>query len=110
MQIFSPGVTAALQFMKDQAGHTGDIEFSTVGPTVQCIEGMHKWFSLMDVNKMQHHTHKNDPDTRQFSDPNDPRLEWLEETPRLPLKVKNESHADNFLNKATYNALVLTTR
>lgn len=95
----SPPVTAALQFMKGQAGHTSDIEFSAVGPTVQCIEGMHKWFSLMDVSNTQQHTHKNDPDTRQFSDPNDARLDWLEETPR-----------NNFLNEATYNALVLTKR
>lgn len=68
MQIFSRPVTAALQFMKDQAGYTGDIEFSTVGPTVQFMEEMH--------------THKNDPDTRQFSDPNDPMLEWLEDIQR----------------------------
>ncbi|KAH6942939.1 hypothetical protein HPB50_012246 [Hyalomma asiaticum] len=110
VQTFSPPVTAALHYMKSQAGHTYDIEFATVGPTVEFMEVMHRWLVLMDVSNTQQHIHKNNPDTRQFSDPNDSRLEWLEETFLDYLKkLKDESHPDNFLSKETYAALVLTT-
>lgn len=60
VQIFSPPVTAALQYMKDQAGHTCDIEFAPVGPTVEFIKMMCKWIAVMDVSNTRQHIHKND--------------------------------------------------
>ncbi|KAG0413076.1 hypothetical protein HPB47_009788 [Ixodes persulcatus] len=111
VQIFSPPVTAASQHMKDQAGHTCDVLFASVGPTVDFMLMMHKWFAVMDVSNSQQHIHKNDPDTRHFSDIDDARLTWLETTFLDYLtKLKNKSHPDNFLSKETHHALVLTTR
>ncbi|KAH9379829.1 hypothetical protein HPB48_010398 [Haemaphysalis longicornis] len=76
LQVFSPAITAALSFMKDQAGHTCDAKFAGVGPTVQFMSNMHKWFVLMDVSNW--HIHQNNPDTKEFSYPDDLRLHWLE--------------------------------
>lgn len=96
IQLFSPPVTAALLYMQGQAGHTCDVEFASVGPTVEFMQIMHKWFKLMDVSNTTQHIHKNDPDTRQFTSADDPRLEWLECTFLDHLhKLKDESTPDH---------------
>ncbi|KAH7982151.1 hypothetical protein HPB52_003311 [Rhipicephalus sanguineus] len=38
------------------------------------MEAIRKWFTCMDVSNLQQHIHRNDEDTRQFSDTDDPRL------------------------------------
>ncbi|KAL1482467.1 hypothetical protein MTO96_033775 [Rhipicephalus appendiculatus] len=78
VQLFSATVITALKYLRDQAGHSCDIEFASVGPTVEFMEAIHKWFTCMDVSNVQQHIHRNDEDARQFSDTDDPRLEWLE--------------------------------
>ncbi|KAH9367381.1 hypothetical protein HPB48_010176 [Haemaphysalis longicornis] len=110
LQVFSPAVTAALSFMKDQAGHTCDAKFAGVGPTVEFMSNMHKWFVLMDVSNCQQHIHQNNPDTKEFSDPDDPRLQWLELVFIEYIEnLKETSSEDSFLTKETYHALVFTT-
>ncbi|KAH7942163.1 hypothetical protein HPB49_021345 [Dermacentor silvarum] len=73
--LFSPAVTAALNYLKDQAGHSCDADFASVGPTVEFMEVFHKWFTCMDVSNLQQHIHRNDADARQFSEIDDPRLD-----------------------------------
>ncbi|KAG0422555.1 hypothetical protein HPB47_001642 [Ixodes persulcatus] len=94
-RIFPP-VAAALQYIKEQAGHTCDVLFALVGPTVDFMLMMHKWFAVMDMSNSQRHIHKNDLGTRHFSDTDDAKLTWRE-TRFLDYltKLKNESHPDN---------------
>lgn len=73
-------MTAAQQYMKDQTGHTCDIEFASVGPTMEFIKMMCKWFAVMDGSNTRQHIHKIDPNSRYFIDIEDARLEWLEVT------------------------------
>ncbi|KAH7932150.1 hypothetical protein HPB51_029567 [Rhipicephalus microplus] len=42
IQVLSPPVTAALHFMKDQAGHTCDLKFANEGPTVEIMSNMYR--------------------------------------------------------------------
>ncbi|KAH7977477.1 hypothetical protein HPB49_001858 [Dermacentor silvarum] len=95
VQIFSPPVTAALRYLKDQAGHTSDLEFRSVGPTVEFMSVMHKWFTLINVSNTEQHIHRNDPGSRHFSDVDDMRLQWLE-TDFLDYieKLRKESRPD----------------
>ncbi|KAH8040855.1 hypothetical protein HPB51_013025 [Rhipicephalus microplus] len=110
IQIFSPPVTAALSFLKDQAGHTCDTKFANVAPTVEFMTNMYRWFVLMDVSNCEQHIHQNNPDTRQFSDAEDPRLHWLELVFLEYIEMlKEASSPENFLTKETYHALVFTT-
>ncbi|KAH9372852.1 hypothetical protein HPB48_009886 [Haemaphysalis longicornis] len=110
VQLFSPPVTAALQYLKDQAGHTCDLEFANVGPTVESCRSLRKWFALMDVSNTVQYLHTNDPDSRHFTDPDDERLTWLE-TAFLNYisSLKAESLTEIYLIKETEHALVLTT-
>ncbi|KAH6938437.1 hypothetical protein HPB50_009179 [Hyalomma asiaticum] len=41
VQLFSPAVTAALKYLKDQAGHICDLQFTFVGPTVGFMKAVH---------------------------------------------------------------------
>lgn len=110
VQLFCAAVTAALSFLKDQAGHTCDIEFSTAGPTIHFMKMIQKWFTLMDVSNCQKHIHLNNPDARQFTTVDDERLEWLELVFLTYIEdLKDESLAENFFRKKTCHALVFTT-
>ncbi|KAH8039806.1 hypothetical protein HPB51_008914 [Rhipicephalus microplus] len=110
IQIFSPPVTAALSFLKDQAVHTCDTKFANVAPTMEFMTNMYRWFVLMDVSNCEQHIHQNNPDTRQFSDTKDPRLHWLELVFLEYIELlKEASSPENFLTKETYHALVFTT-
>ncbi|KAH7939554.1 hypothetical protein HPB52_013674 [Rhipicephalus sanguineus] len=64
VQLVSAAVTAALSFMKYHAGHTCDAKFAGVGPTVEFMNNVSRWFSLMDASNCQQHIHQNYPDTR----------------------------------------------
>ncbi|KAL1441843.1 hypothetical protein MTO96_008235 [Rhipicephalus appendiculatus] len=64
----------------------------------------------MDVSNCEQHIHQNNPDTRQFSDAEDPRLHWLELVFLEYIEMlKEASSPENFLTKETYHALVFTT-
>ncbi|KAH6928051.1 hypothetical protein HPB50_010893 [Hyalomma asiaticum] len=110
VQLFSAPVTAALSYLKDQAGHSCDLDFASAGATIEFMKMMQKWFTIMDVSNFQQHIHCNNEDARPFTDVDDPRLEWLE-TVFLGYveELKNESPAGNFLSKETYHALVFAT-
>lgn len=58
-QLFSVPVTAASQYLKDQAGHTCNVAFATVGPTVTFLKVTCKWFALTDVSNTVQHIHTN---------------------------------------------------
>ncbi|KAH9382059.1 hypothetical protein HPB48_016506 [Haemaphysalis longicornis] len=110
VQLFSPPTTAALQYLKSQAGHTCGLEFANVGPTVEFMQIMRKWFALMDVSNTAQYHHTNDPESRHFTDPYDERLTWLETTfLNYISSLKAESLAKNYLSKETEHALILTT-
>uniref|UniRef100_L7LXG9 Transposable element n=1 Tax=Rhipicephalus pulchellus TaxID=72859 RepID=L7LXG9_RHIPC len=110
VQVLSTPVTAALRYMKDQAGHTCDLKFANVGPTVEFMSNMYRWFVLMDVSNCQQHIHQNNPDTKEFADPEDGRLHWLELIfLEYVENLKEASSQENFLSKETYHALVFTT-
>ncbi|KAL1418779.1 hypothetical protein MTO96_025664 [Rhipicephalus appendiculatus] len=111
VQLFSVAVTAALSYLKDQAGHTCDLDFASAGPTIEFMKMMQKWFTLMDVSNFQQYIHCNNEDTRPFTDVEDPRLEWLETVFLGYIEdLKNESSAGNFFSKETYHALVFATK
>ncbi|KAG0419857.1 hypothetical protein HPB47_003833, partial [Ixodes persulcatus] len=107
---FIGDVDTTLSFMKDQAGHTCDVDFASVEPTNEFMKTMHRWFLLMDVSNCKQHIHLNHPDTKQFSSHCDERLDWLEIVfIEYLLELKKNSLPQNVLTKETYHALVLTT-
>ncbi|KAH8025915.1 hypothetical protein HPB51_014110 [Rhipicephalus microplus] len=89
IQVFSPDVTAALEHLRDQAGHTSSVSFAAAGQTIIFMQNIHRWFVLHDIQAIRpnykqttQHIHKKKkwPDTRQFDDAEDARLGWLEVT------------------------------
>ncbi|KAH7949904.1 hypothetical protein HPB49_016621 [Dermacentor silvarum] len=60
-QVFSPPVTAAMKLLQEQAGHTCDASFAGVGPTVEFMDTVHRWFVLMDVCDANMHIVDIDP-------------------------------------------------
>ncbi|KAH6938348.1 hypothetical protein HPB50_008854 [Hyalomma asiaticum] len=75
VQVFSPLVTAALQYMMSEAGHTCDVEFASVGPTLEFMMMMHRWFVMVDVSNTTQHIHKHDTDSQEFRGVDDARLQ-----------------------------------
>ncbi|KAH6945811.1 hypothetical protein HPB50_010061 [Hyalomma asiaticum] len=64
----------------------------------------------MDVSNCQQHIHQNNPDTKEFYDPEDSRLHWLELVFLEYIEdLKATSAPQNFLTKETHHALVFTT-
>ncbi|KAH6946207.1 hypothetical protein HPB50_012161 [Hyalomma asiaticum] len=110
VQLFSLAVTAALCYLKDQAGHSCDADFASAGPTIEFMQMMQRWFTMMDISNCQQHIHCNIVDARQFTEADDLRLEWLEGAFITYIEdLGNESAADSFLSKETYHALVFAT-
>ncbi|XP_075534018.1 uncharacterized protein LOC142567728 [Dermacentor variabilis] len=111
VQVFSPPVTVALKVLKEQAGHTADISFAGVGPTVQFMETVHRWFLLMDVSNCVWHIHQKLPDSKQYETADDICLTWLLTSFLEYLEeMKNKCTQKQFLSKETYHALVMTTK
>ncbi|KAH8024531.1 hypothetical protein HPB51_025220 [Rhipicephalus microplus] len=97
VQLFSAAVTAAVSYLKNQAGHTCDLEFASAGPTIELMKMMRKWFALIDLSNFQKYIHCNNEDSRPFTDVEDPRLEWLETVFLDYIEyLKNESLTGNF--------------
>ncbi|KAH8035036.1 hypothetical protein HPB51_003877 [Rhipicephalus microplus] len=111
IQVFSPDVTSALEHLRDQAGHTSSVAFAAAGQTIIFMQNIHRWFVLHDTSNTTQHIHKKWPDTRQFDDAEDARLEWLEVTLPVYLAELEEScrSQKEFLTKETYEAFLLTT-
>ncbi|KAH8031884.1 hypothetical protein HPB51_021073 [Rhipicephalus microplus] len=111
IQVFSPDVTAALEHLRDQAGHTSSVSFGVAGQTIIFMQNIDRWFVLHDTSNTTQHIHKKWPDTRQFDDAEDARLEWLEVT--LPMYFdeleKSCRSQKEFLTKERYEAFLLTT-
>ncbi|XP_077492721.1 uncharacterized protein LOC144103890 [Amblyomma americanum] len=110
VQVFSPPVTAALKLLQEQAGHTCDMSFAAVGPTIKFMDIMHRWFLLMDVSNCAQHIQQKLPDSRQYDSSGDSRLSWLMTSFQSYLQnMQRHCQAKQFLSKETYQALVMTT-
>ncbi|KAH8030789.1 hypothetical protein HPB51_011629 [Rhipicephalus microplus] len=109
VQLFSPALTLALSFMKDHARHTCDAKFASVGPTVEFMNNVSRWFTFMVVSNYQQHIHQNHPDTSQFDGPEDSRFHWLELYLEYIKELKMASAPMNFLTKETHHVLLFTT-
>uniref|UniRef100_A0A147BB70 Putative transposase protein n=2 Tax=Ixodes ricinus TaxID=34613 RepID=A0A147BB70_IXORI len=111
VEVLSTDVTVTLKYLKDQAGHCHNHSFADCGPSVTFMENMYRWFVLHDTSSKSQHIRQKFPDVRQYDDPEDPRLEWLETT--LPLYLEDLSKRANtphqFLSKETYEALLMTS-
>lgn len=111
VQLFSTPVIAALKYLKDQAGHTADLEFASAGPSIKFLEAMQRWFTVMDVSNCQQYIHCNNDDARHFTDVDDARLIWLEmEFTDYIENLKDTSEPDHFFSKETYHALTFATK
>ncbi|KAL1421211.1 hypothetical protein MTO96_004222 [Rhipicephalus appendiculatus] len=71
IQVLSPDVTAALEHLRDQAGHKSSTSFAAAGLTIICMQNMYRWFVLHDTSNTTQHIHKKWPDTRHFDDTED---------------------------------------
>ncbi|XP_077489494.1 uncharacterized protein LOC144100410 [Amblyomma americanum] len=110
-EVFSPGVTSALEFLKEHAGQSCHSSFAYAGPTILFMKNIHRRFLLHDTSNKYQHIEQNFPDVRHFDDKNDSRLEWLEVT--FPLYIdqlkKDATYPRAFFSAETYEALLLTT-
>ncbi|KAH7986172.1 hypothetical protein HPB49_026095 [Dermacentor silvarum] len=111
IQVLSPDVTAALEHLRSQAGHTSSFSFADAGQTIIFMQNMYRWFVLHDTSNTTQHIHKKWADTRQFDGAEDARLEWLELTLPMHLDKLKKRCGDKkeFFTKETYEALLLTT-
>lgn len=110
VQVLSPPVTAALKLLQEQAGHTCDISFAAVGPAVDFMDTVHRWFLLMDVSNCVQHIHQNLPDSKQYESVDDARLTWLMTSFLQYLAdMKRRCTPKQFLSRETYHGLVMTT-
>lgn len=97
--------------MKEQTGHTCDVEFTGAGPTITFMEHVHKWFALMDVSNCTQHLAQKNPLVRQYCSVSDDRLIWLEtEFLDCMHDLRVQSPTNNFLTRETFAALAQTTK
>ncbi|CAN7942285.1 unnamed protein product [Ixodes hexagonus] len=87
IRVLSPDVTAALEHLKDQAGHTCNISVTNAGPTIIFIKNFYCWFVLHDTSNRIQHFRLEFPDTRHYDDVEDGQLEWVEAT--LPIYLED---------------------
>ncbi|KAH7956473.1 hypothetical protein HPB52_010041 [Rhipicephalus sanguineus] len=78
--VATKSVTAALEFLREQAGHSCDAAFAAAGPTIAFMRNIYRWFLLHDTSNTSEYIHQNNPDVRHYDDLEDSRLEWLELT------------------------------
>ncbi|XP_050038332.1 uncharacterized protein [Dermacentor andersoni] len=111
IQLISPAVTAVLQHLQEQAGHTCHISFASAGPTITFMENFYRWFVLHDTSNTVQHLRQRFPDVKQYDSTEDARLEWLEVTMPMYLhELKTRcTHPREFLTKETYEAFLTTT-
>ncbi|XP_064482840.1 uncharacterized protein LOC135395673 [Ornithodoros turicata] len=110
IQLFSPDVTAALKYLRDQAGHTCDPLYADAGDTILFMESIYRWFILHDTSNCTQHIHQRFPYVRHYDSCDDSRLEWLETTfPAYLEELKKLTKPSQFFTKETYGALLTTT-
>lgn len=92
VQLFSLAVTTALSYLKDQGGHSCDADFASAGPA----NDAEVVYDDGHYDDCQQHIHCNNVDARQFTEADDPRLEWLEGAFLTYIEdLRNESAADS---------------
>ncbi|KAH6948127.1 hypothetical protein HPB50_023065 [Hyalomma asiaticum] len=111
IQLISPAVTAVLQHLMEQAGHTCHISFASAGPTITFMKNFYRWFVLHDTSNTVQHLRQKFPDVKEYDSTEDARLEWLEVTMPMYLhELKTRcTHPREFLTKETYEAFLTTT-
>ncbi|KAH7938544.1 hypothetical protein HPB49_025074 [Dermacentor silvarum] len=111
VQVLSPAVTAALEHLKEQAGHTCSVSFASAGPSITFMKYIYHWFVLHDTSNTTQHLRQNFADAPHYDNVDDDRLEWLEATMPMYLEdlKKRCSHPKEFLTKETYEAFLITT-
>ncbi|KAH7978796.1 hypothetical protein HPB49_006774 [Dermacentor silvarum] len=111
VQVLSPAVTAALEHLKEQAGHTCSVSFASAGPSITFMKYIYRWFVLHDTSNTTQHLRQNFADARHYDNVDDDRIEWLEATMPMYLEdlKKRCSHPKEFLTKETYEAFLITT-
>ncbi|KAH6925841.1 hypothetical protein HPB50_011089 [Hyalomma asiaticum] len=58
IQVLSPDVSAALEHLRDQAGHTSSVSFADAGQTIIFMQNIYRWFVLHDTSNTTQHVHK----------------------------------------------------
>lgn len=110
VQVFLLPVTEVLQFMQQQAGHTCDVSYAGVGPTVESMSNVHKWFLLMNNSNYAQHIHRNLPESKPFEYADDARLTWLDSGFVNYLQdFKSQSREKEFIMNETFQGLLMTT-
>lgn len=113
IQLFSPVITAAIKFLKDNSGsHPNAHEFYYANPTLKYMEACCKWWQIHNVSNRTHHIHSREPDKNHFFETSDERLVWLEEDfPEYLEMIKKETLSRGlvFMSKETHQAVVHTS-
>lgn len=112
IQIFSPAVTATIEFMKDN--HTRfvtNLNFADATSTINFMKCMYKFFTVHDVSDKTQHLRQNNPDSMHFYAANEERLQWLKEDfchyiEKIQIESKRASLQG--LTKETAEALLFT--
>lgn len=74
IQVFSPAVTSALQFLKD----CGDERFSNCQSTISYMQNMHHFFLIHNVSNTKHYIHSLNSNAAPYINISDERLQWLD--------------------------------
>ena len=111
VDIFSDETIAAVLMLADHRAEG----FQQVGPTVNFMATIGKWWRLHDVSSPKQHIRLKHPDKAPYRSVDDPRLKWLEEFVNDLEKWNRiwyeteEDGSDNFFTKETWEAIRLTT-
>lgn len=80
VQVFSPAVTATVEFMKNNNARINtNVDFSEAGPSVHFMKCIYKFFTVHDVSDRTQHMRQCNPNSMQFYSVADERLQWLQE-------------------------------
>lgn len=112
VQVFSPAVSATLEYMKNNNFRLiSQVDFSEAGPTVRFMKNVYKFFTVHDISDKTQHLRRNNPDSMMFYSPADERLRWLrDDFCKYIQEVQESSKALKMkgLTKETYDAIIFT--
>lgn len=112
--IFSPPVTAALEFLcQNSTRHPKAFQFKDAHATITYMKNIYKWFSIHDVSNRQQHATSRNENKKHFFSLDDERLSWLENDFLQYISSLKQASSENklqFLSKETYEALEFTTK
>ncbi|KAH9379499.1 hypothetical protein HPB48_016264 [Haemaphysalis longicornis] len=88
IQIFSLAVTAALEHLREQAGHICSSSFATAGHTSTFMRNFYPRFILLYTSNTTQHLRKKFHDVWHYDDADDDMFKWLEAT--MPMYGKDK--------------------